>query len=108
MNESRKVCRNQKMTHDEQQISDDERIRLRTHGVEENQWVRARILKRDPPPEGLLSAVERARGMSKNLFGARNPIYGESLVNCALLRCDGERRREGSRLLCGSPRNSGR
>ena len=40
--------------------------------------------KADPPPEGLLSAVERARRMAKSSFGAHDPIYGESLVNCAL------------------------
>ena len=66
-----------------QQISDDER-RLRAYGAEENQWVRARILKQDPPPEGLLAAVERACRMAANSFGVQDPIYGEALVNRTL------------------------
>jgi len=72
------------MTREEQQISDDERQRLRAYGVEENQWVRARILKQDPPPEGLLAAVERACCMAANSFGVRDPIYDEALLNRAL------------------------
>jgi hypothetical protein len=68
----------------EEQISEDERLRLRGFGVEENQWVGARILKQDPPPGGLLPAVERACRMAKNSFGARDPIYAEALINCAL------------------------
>src|SRR5262249_11513242 len=72
------------MTREERQISDDERQRLRAFGAEENQWVRARILKQDPPPEGLLQAVERACRMAANSFGVHDPIYGEALVNRAL------------------------
>jgi hypothetical protein len=32
----------------------------------------------------MLAAVERACQMAENSFGARDPIYGEALINCAL------------------------
>ncbi len=48
----------------------------------ENDWVRARILKKDPPPEGpLLQIAERARDMAANSLGRDHPAYAIALQN---------------------------
>jgi len=51
----------------------------------ENDWVRARILKNDPPPEGpLLQIAERARDMAANSLGRQHPAYAVALQNFGL------------------------
>ena len=51
----------------------------------ENEWVRARILKRDPPVEGsLLKIAERARDMAANSLGTRHSAYAVALQNLGL------------------------
>ena len=51
----------------------------------ENDWVRARILKKDPPPEGpLLQIAERARDMAANSLGRQHPAYAVALQNLGL------------------------
>ena len=48
----------------------------------ENDWVRARILKRDPPAEGsLLKIAQRARDMAANSLGTRHSAYAVALQN---------------------------
>jgi tetratricopeptide (TPR) repeat protein len=51
----------------------------------ENDWVRARILKKDPPPEGpLLQIAERARDLAANSLGRDHPAYAVALQNLGL------------------------
>lgn len=51
----------------------------------ENDWVRARILKRDPPVEGsLLRIAERARDMAANSLGVQHAAYAVALQNLGL------------------------
>ena len=51
----------------------------------ENEWVRARIIKREPPPEGsLLKIAQRARDMAANSFGTRHSAYAVALQNLGL------------------------
>ena len=51
----------------------------------ENEWVRARILKRDPPPEGsLLKIAQRARDMAANSLGTEHWAYAVALQNLGL------------------------
>jgi tetratricopeptide (TPR) repeat protein len=51
----------------------------------ENDWVRARILKGDPPSEGsLLQISERARRMAANSLGRQHPAYAVALQNLGL------------------------
>src|SRR5262249_18516915 len=51
----------------------------------ENEWVRARIVKRDPPPEGsLLKIAQRARDMAANSLGTRHAAYAVALQNLGL------------------------
>ncbi|HEV2957361.1 MAG TPA: tetratricopeptide repeat protein [Xanthobacteraceae bacterium] len=51
----------------------------------ENEWVRARILKRDPPAEGsLLKIAQRARDMAANSLGTQHPAYAVALQNLGL------------------------
>jgi tetratricopeptide (TPR) repeat protein len=51
----------------------------------ENDWVRARIIKRDAPPEGsLLQIAERARDMAANSLGIQHPAYAVALQNLGL------------------------
>jgi hypothetical protein len=48
-------------------------------------WVRTRILKGDPPPEGsLLQIAERARRMAANSLGRQHPTYAVALQNLGL------------------------
>jgi tetratricopeptide (TPR) repeat protein len=61
-----------------------------TAGIEEaarseNEWVRARIIRRDPPAEGsLLKIAQRARDMAANSLGTRHPAYAVALQNLGL------------------------
>src|SRR5438132_11893667 len=51
----------------------------------ENEWVRARILKRDPPAEGsLLKIAQRARDMAANSLGSDHWAYAVALQNLGL------------------------
>lgn len=51
----------------------------------ENAWVRARILKQDPPAEGTLQQIaERARDMAANSLGTRHAAYAVALLNLAI------------------------
>jgi tetratricopeptide (TPR) repeat protein len=51
----------------------------------ENDWVRARILQKDPPPEGpLLQIAERARDMAANSLGRAHSAYAVALQNLGL------------------------
>ena len=51
----------------------------------ENEWVRARILKREPPAEGsLLTIAERARDMAANSLSNQHSAYAVSLQNLGL------------------------
>ena len=51
----------------------------------ENDWVRARILKRDPPAEGsLLKIAQRARDMAANSLGTDHCAYAVALQNLGL------------------------
>lgn len=53
--------------------------------VSENDWVRARILQKDPPPEGpLLQIAEKARDMAANSLGRQHPAYAVALQNLGL------------------------
>src|SRR6202521_4567706 len=63
----------------------DDNARVEAHASSENDWVRARILKRDPPPEGpLLRIAERARDMAANSLGNQHSAYAVSLQNLGL------------------------
>ena len=51
----------------------------------ENDWVLARILQKDPPPEGpLLQIAERARDMAANSLGRQHSAYAVALQNLGL------------------------
>jgi tetratricopeptide (TPR) repeat protein len=51
----------------------------------ENDWVRARILKRDPPVEGsLLKIAQRARDMAANSLGTDHCAHAAALQNLGL------------------------
>jgi tetratricopeptide (TPR) repeat protein len=51
----------------------------------ENEWVRARIIKREPPAEGsLLKFAQRARDMAANSLGTRHSAYAVALQNLGL------------------------
>lgn len=63
----------------------DEKARLEEAARSENEWVRARILKQDPPVEGsLLKIAERARNMAANSLGHQHPAYAVALQNLGL------------------------
>jgi tetratricopeptide (TPR) repeat protein len=63
----------------------DDKARIEEAASSENDWVRARILKRDPPPEGsLLKIAERARDMAANSLGNQHSAYAVSLQNLGL------------------------
>jgi hypothetical protein len=65
-------------------MSDDKAL-IEEHARSENDWVRARILKRDPPPEGsLLKIAERARDMAANSLGTQHTAYAVALQNLGL------------------------
>jgi tetratricopeptide (TPR) repeat protein len=51
----------------------------------ENDWVRARIIKKDAPAEGsLLQIAEKARDMALNSLGDKHPAYAVALQNLGL------------------------
>ena len=51
----------------------------------ENDWVRARIVKREPPAEGsLLKIAERARDMAASSLGEQHPAYAIALQNLGI------------------------
>jgi hypothetical protein len=59
-----------------------DRLLIEEHASSENDWVLARILSRDPPPEGsLLKIAERARDMAANSLGTQHSAYAVSLQN---------------------------
>ncbi len=65
-------------------MSDDKAL-IEKAASSENEWVRARILKQDPPPEGsLLKIAERARDMAANSLGNQHSAYAISLQNLGL------------------------
>jgi tetratricopeptide (TPR) repeat protein len=60
-------------------------VRVEDAAKSENDWVRARILKQDPPAEGsLLKIAERARDMAANSLGKEHPAYAVALQNLGL------------------------
>jgi tetratricopeptide (TPR) repeat protein len=63
----------------------DDKAWLEKAATSENEWVRARILKQDPPAEGsLLKISERARDMAANSLGRQHPAYAVALQNLGL------------------------
>jgi hypothetical protein len=65
-------------------MSDDKAV-IEEAARRENEWVRARILKHDPPPEGsLLKIAERARDMAANSLGNQHSAYAVALQNVGL------------------------
>jgi tetratricopeptide (TPR) repeat protein len=63
----------------------DDPAKLEEAARSENDWVRARILKRDPPAEGsLLKIAQRARDMAANSLGTRHWAYAVALQNLGL------------------------
>jgi tetratricopeptide (TPR) repeat protein len=63
----------------------DDAARIEEAATSENDWVRARILKRDPPAEGpLLKIAQRARDMAANSLGTRHWAYAVALQNLGL------------------------
>ena len=65
-------------------MSDDKAL-MEEAASNENDWVRARILKQDPPSEGSLQKIaERARDMAANSLGTKHPAFAVSLQNLGL------------------------
>ena len=63
----------------------DDKALIEEAGRSENDWVRARILKQDPPAEGsLLKIAMRARDMATNSLGTQHSAYAVSLQNFGL------------------------
>jgi tetratricopeptide (TPR) repeat protein len=63
----------------------DDRAWLEKAATSENEWVRARILKQDPPAEGsLLKIAERGRDMAARALGEQHPAYAVALQNLGL------------------------
>jgi hypothetical protein len=63
----------------------DDKARLEDAATSENDWVRARIIKREPPPEGsLLNIAQRARDMAANSLGQEHWAYAVALQNLGL------------------------
>jgi tetratricopeptide (TPR) repeat protein len=63
----------------------DDTARTEELASRENDWVRARILKQDPPVEGsLLKIAERARDMAARSLGNQHPAYAVALQNLGL------------------------
>jgi hypothetical protein len=59
-----------------------DRLLIEEAASSENDWVLARILSRDPPPEAsLLKIAERARDMAANSLGTQHSAYAVSLQN---------------------------
>jgi tetratricopeptide (TPR) repeat protein len=63
----------------------DDKAWLEKAATSENEWVRARIIKQDPPAEGsLLKIAERGRDMAANSLGQQHPAYAVALQNLGL------------------------
>ena len=63
----------------------DSKAEIEEAAREENDWVRARILKQDPPVEGsLLKIAERARDMAARSLGTQHSAYAVALQNLGL------------------------
>jgi hypothetical protein len=63
----------------------DDNARTEKAAASENDWVRTRILKQDPPVEGsLLKIAERARDMAAGSLGSQHPAYAAALQNLGL------------------------
>lgn len=63
----------------------DDKAQLEEAARSENEWVRARILKQDPPAEGsLLKIAQRARDMAADSLGTQHEAYAVSLQNLGL------------------------
>ena len=63
----------------------DDKARIEKNARSENEWVRARILKQDPPAEGsLLKIAERARDMAASSLGNQHSAYAVALQNLGL------------------------
>jgi tetratricopeptide (TPR) repeat protein len=63
----------------------DDKARIEEAAKSENDWVRARIIKREPPPEGsLLKIAQRARDMAANSLGNQHWAYAVALQNLGL------------------------
>jgi tetratricopeptide (TPR) repeat protein len=63
----------------------DDKARTEEAAASENDWVRARILKQDPPAEGSLRRIaERARDMAAGSLGTRHPAYAVALQNLGI------------------------
>ena len=63
----------------------DDNARTEKVAASENDWVRARILKQDPPVEGsLLKIAERARDMAARSLGNQHLAYAVALQNLGL------------------------
>jgi hypothetical protein len=66
-------------------MTSDDKAKIEQYAEGENDWVRARIIKREPPAEGsLLKIAERARDMAANSLGSRHPAYAVALLNLGL------------------------
>jgi tetratricopeptide (TPR) repeat protein len=63
----------------------DDPAKLEEAACSENDWVRARIIKREPPAEGsLLKIAQRARDMAANSLGTDHSAYAVALQNLGL------------------------
>ena len=66
-------------------MSDTSAAKTETFASQENDWVRARILKNDPPSEGsLLQIAERALRMANDALGSQHQARGVALLNLGL------------------------
>jgi hypothetical protein len=66
-------------------MTSDDKAQIEEFASRENGWVRARILKENPPSEGtLLQIAERARDMAANSLGTRHAAYAVSLLNLGI------------------------
>src|SRR5271169_5863488 len=66
-------------------MSDTSAAKTETFASQENDWVRARILKNDPPSEGsLLQIAERALRMANDALGPQHQARGVALLNLGL------------------------
>jgi hypothetical protein len=63
----------------------DDKAQIEEFASRENAWVRARLLKENPPAEGTLQQIaERARDMAANSLGTRHVAYAVALLNLGI------------------------
>jgi tetratricopeptide (TPR) repeat protein len=63
----------------------DDRARTEEAAASENDWVRARILKQDPPADrSLLKIAEQAHDAAAGTLGGRHPAYAVALQNLGI------------------------